>query len=245
MSPEVKFPTVAKSDASGLALWSGGVLAALLVVSGIILRDREPVGLAFGALLALGCTRVSGGRIGYALLALLGADVAFFTVAESASNLVQPSGLLALTIPTTLAATALLVLAGSLTALLGRPLARVLVWRLVFAAAAFVVAVLVTGIVLDARGQPAGPSRGIHVRTQGQAFSQTRLAAPAGDVTLTLSNGDLFYHTFTVDELGVNVIAPVGGERTVTFKAPPGTYRYYCAVPGHAALGMEGTLVVR
>ena len=31
----------------------------------------------------------------------------------------------------------------------------------------------------------------------------------------------------------------------VTFTAAPGTYRFYCAIPGHTALGMAGTLTVR
>lgn len=245
MSQVLKIHPVATSTNPVFALWAGATLAALLVASGAILHDREPVGLAVGVVLALACTRIRGGKIGYAMLALLGADVAFFTVLETAGNLAQPTELLALAIPTALAATAVVVLATSLAMLLGRPFARQLARRLTFAALAVAVAILAIGAAIGPRGQPASPTGGILVRAQGQAFSQTQLAAPSGEVRLTVTNGDLFYHTFTVDQLGVNVVVPVGGERIVTFKGPPGIYRFYCAIPGHAGLGMQGTLTLR
>ena len=37
---------------------------------------------------------------------------------------------------------------------------------------------------------------------------------------------------------------PVNGEQSVTFSAPPGTYAFYCAIPGHESIGMRGTLTV-
>jgi plastocyanin len=63
-------------------------------------------------------------------------------------------------------------------------------------------------------------------------------------VTVAVRNRDLFWHTFTIDRLGVDVRAPVGSLRTASFEAEPGTYSYYCRIPGHAALGMRGTLTV-
>jgi plastocyanin len=61
-------------------------------------------------------------------------------------------------------------------------------------------------------------------------------------VTVVLTNHDLFWHTFTINELHVNLEAPMGGTREVTFTAPPGSYRFYCRVPARAAAGMRGTL---
>ena len=46
-------------------------------------------------------------------------------------------------------------------------------------------------------------------------------------------------------ELGVDVKSPVGGERQISFDAEPGTYTFYCAIPGHETLGMIGTLTIR
>lgn len=63
-------------------------------------------------------------------------------------------------------------------------------------------------------------------------------------VTLNLSNRDLWWHTFTIDELGVDLKVPMGAEREVTFSAPAGTYKYYCSIPGHDAI-MHGTLSIK
>ena len=35
-----------------------------------------------------------------------------------------------------------------------------------------------------------------------------------------------------------------GGSRTLTLKLKPGTYKFFCTVPGHRQAGMEGTLTV-
>jgi uncharacterized cupredoxin-like copper-binding protein len=43
----------------------------------------------------------------------------------------------------------------------------------------------------------------------------------------------------------VEIRTPVGRLRTAAFEARPGTYSFYCRIPGHAALGMRGTLTVR
>jgi plastocyanin len=51
-------------------------------------------------------------------------------------------------------------------------------------------------------------------------------------------------HTLTVDELGLN-IALNGPSAVATFTPKKkGTFRMYCAVPGHAGAGMVGTMIV-
>ena len=51
-------------------------------------------------------------------------------------------------------------------------------------------------------------------------------------------------HTFTSDELGINVPL-LGGSPTVEFTpTQAGTLEYYCSVPGHRELGMLGSLKV-
>jgi plastocyanin len=85
----------------------------------------------------------------------------------------------------------------------------------------------------------------VTIETRNAAYSTSSLAAPSGQVTVVLTNHDLFWHTFTVDELHVDVEAPLGGAREATFTAAPGSYRFYCRVPAHAAAGMRGTLTIR
>ena len=76
------------------------------------------------------------------------------------------------------------------------------------------------------------------------AFVPDTLRTGGGQVTVAVRNRDLFWHTFTIDRLGVDVGVSVVGLRTASFEAEPGTYSYYCRIPGHAALGMRGTLTV-
>ena len=76
------------------------------------------------------------------------------------------------------------------------------------------------------------------------AFLQKTLTAQGGSISVAVANHDLFWHTFTIDALHVNVDVPIGANRRVTFNAPPGRYEFYCRVPGHRAAGMHGILTV-
>jgi plastocyanin len=77
-------------------------------------------------------------------------------------------------------------------------------------------------------------------------FEQTELRAKVGDmVALRLDNTHTAPHSFDVDELNVHVPAAPGAQGLILFMpTTPGTYTYYCAIPGHRELGMEGTLIV-
>ncbi len=77
------------------------------------------------------------------------------------------------------------------------------------------------------------------------AFSSEELVANTGEITVHLDNHDLWWHTFTIDELGIDLQAPMGANPQITFNAPPGTYRFYCDIPGHVSVGMQGTLIVK
>jgi plastocyanin len=90
----------------------------------------------------------------------------------------------------------------------------------------------------------AVPQGATEVQTINVAFVPKAFAEPGGKVTVAVRNRDLFWHTFTIDALKVDVRAPVGNLRSVTFEAKPATYTYYCRIPAHATLGMRGTLRV-
>ena len=89
------------------------------------------------------------------------------------------------------------------------------------------------------------PEGALEVETTNVAFVPDSLRGAGGELTVAVRNRDLFWHTFTIDALGVDLTAPVGRLRSVTFEAQPGTYSYYCRIPGHATLGMRGTITVR
>ena len=79
------------------------------------------------------------------------------------------------------------------------------------------------------------------------AFDQTSLEAPAGEVSIVLTNDSPVPHNVAIEGNGVDVEGEIfsgGGTKTTTATATPGEYVFYCSVPGHREAGMEGTLTV-
>jgi plastocyanin len=87
------------------------------------------------------------------------------------------------------------------------------------------------------------------VEGNGLAFDPKALRAKAGTLTLKLDNGSANSapHAIAIDGQGLDrageVVQP-GGTSTVTVKVTPGTYTFYCPVPGHRQAGREGKLTV-
>ena len=106
-----------------------------------------------------------------------------------------------------------------------------------------------------ARGAPARPPAGrptlkIAADPGGAlAFTETKLTADAGKVTIEFANQSQVPHAVEIEGNGV------GGEATetvtgadappLTVDLKPGEYTFYCPVDGHRAAGMEGKLTVR
>ncbi len=87
----------------------------------------------------------------------------------------------------------------------------------------------------------------IDVASSGFAFVKTTATAPAGTVTLKAMNPQAINHDISIKGNGVDVKGNQvanGGVSTVTADLQPGTYEFYCSVPGHEAAGMKGTLTV-
>jgi plastocyanin len=80
------------------------------------------------------------------------------------------------------------------------------------------------------------------------SYDAKSLSAKAGSVSITLTNNAPLEHSVTVAQ-GATVLGAsptfLGGRRTLTLKLKPGTYTFYCSVPGHRQAGMEGTLSVQ
>lgn len=75
-------------------------------------------------------------------------------------------------------------------------------------------------------------------------FEPEEATAQAGEVTIALDNQDGQRHTIVIDEARFKIDAQGGGSDSGTVELEPGTYTFYCDVPGHRSAGMEGTLEV-
>jgi uncharacterized cupredoxin-like copper-binding protein/mono/diheme cytochrome c family protein len=97
----------------------------------------------------------------------------------------------------------------------------------------------------EAAGEAPAPATAQNVTSFDIYFEPTEITIPANtDVPFTLPNDGAAPHNFSIDELDISVdIAPGSTEETV-INAPPGTYEYYCNVPGHKEAGMVGSLIV-
>jgi plastocyanin len=84
--------------------------------------------------------------------------------------------------------------------------------------------------------------------TGATRFNKTTLAAPAGQVTITMTNPSPVGHNIAlkgngVDEKGDTVQGDAKSTIQATVQA--GQYEFYCSVPGHEQSGMKGTLTVK
>jgi plastocyanin len=81
------------------------------------------------------------------------------------------------------------------------------------------------------------------------AFDQSEVTAKAGAVTINFDNPQAISHDVVIEDssgedLGeTDLIAE--GSTSATVELQPGTYTFYCNVPGHREGGMEGTLTVK
>lgn len=80
-------------------------------------------------------------------------------------------------------------------------------------------------------------------------FDKTALTAKAGKVTISFTNKAPEDHNFTL-QTGTNGATVAGtptfkgGTKAITVSLKPGTYTFFCSVPGHRMGGMQGTLTV-
>jgi plastocyanin len=81
------------------------------------------------------------------------------------------------------------------------------------------------------------------------AYDQKDVSAKAGSVTIDFQNNESIAHDVAVeDSSGMQVGATAlvsSGSATATVDLTPGTYAFFCTVPGHRQAGMEGTLTVK
>jgi len=80
------------------------------------------------------------------------------------------------------------------------------------------------------------------------AYDTTSLASKPGKVTIDFSNPSSLEHDVAIEEDGEEIAGSdliAKSETSVSTDLAPGTYTFYCTVPGHREAGMEGTLTVK
>jgi plastocyanin len=81
------------------------------------------------------------------------------------------------------------------------------------------------------------------------AYTKKTLTAKAGTVKFVFTNKAPESHNLTIQKGTSGAIVGAtptfdGGTKTLSVKLAPGTYTFYCSVPGHRMAGMQGTLTV-
>jgi plastocyanin len=81
------------------------------------------------------------------------------------------------------------------------------------------------------------------------AFNTDQETANAGKVTMDFTNNSALDHDVVLTDSQNKIVGktPVfdGGTKGFSATLKPGTYTYYCSVPGHREAGMQGTLTVK
>lgn len=241
MELQTRRPPVIRWD--GLVFFSGFAALVVLTMVALLSGDLEAGAVALGFGLSLALLRFREGLLGRLGIGLLSAVTLFFMLTAAVTNVASGSPAGAVLLSGGLAA----------IALSGLVSAAMSTWRrqnvdagrspLYLVGASLLLFVGMWGWSLTSTGA-AGPAADAALVAENVAFSESGLSVAAGQVTVSLANQDLFWHTFTIESLGIDLPVPVGATRSVTFDVEAGTYEFKCRIPGHPEAGMTGTLIV-
>jgi uncharacterized cupredoxin-like copper-binding protein len=102
-----------------------------------------------------------------------------------------------------------------------------------------------------ASNKPASSPQAVEIRsTDALRFEPATITVKKGTpVRVTLTNSSALEHDWVVDNLDgkkIQMHAAPKATATVEFTpTAPGTYEFYCSIPGHREAGMKGTLTVQ
>lgn len=89
----------------------------------------------------------------------------------------------------------------------------------------------------------SGDAADVVVDAHEYAFEPDAITVAEGDV-MALSNSGMIVHDLVVENTDVAMTAAPKETTSGTVDLAPGTYTFFCSVPGHRDSGMEGTLVI-
>jgi plastocyanin len=100
--------------------------------------------------------------------------------------------------------------------------------------------------------EAAGGSSGtLTIEAAGSGFAYTSKTAEweAGKFTVEFNNPQSVTHDVAIEDSGGEVVGETElvaeGTSAAEVDLKPGTYKFFCTVPGHREAGMEGTLTVK
>jgi plastocyanin len=96
----------------------------------------------------------------------------------------------------------------------------------------------------------AGQALSLEANPEGQLkYNKTSLTANAGRVSIDFTNMAPLGHNMTIESSSGAIVGATptiqGASKTLSLDLKPGTYKFFCSVPGHRMAGMEGTLTVK
>jgi plastocyanin len=103
-----------------------------------------------------------------------------------------------------------------------------------------------------AEGKSTGSSASVAFEADpngGLAYTSDTATAKAGKVTIDFTNPQPLTHDVAIEDssgktIGKTELVAEGSDSAVA-NLKPGSYTFYCSVPGHREAGMEGTLTVK
>lgn len=90
----------------------------------------------------------------------------------------------------------------------------------------------------------------LEANPEGQlAYNTKSLSAMSGAISVDFTNKSPLAHNVTIESASGEKVGATptftGGSKMLSVSLKPGTYKFFCTVPGHRQAGMEGTLTVK
>lgn len=93
---------------------------------------------------------------------------------------------------------------------------------------------------------PVAGAGEIPVKASSFKFDPRTVTVKAGQASTIVFRSTDIQHDFTVDDLHIHISAGPGKTTKASITPDrPGSYQFYCSIPGHKSAGMVGTLVVQ
>jgi plastocyanin len=98
-------------------------------------------------------------------------------------------------------------------------------------------------------GAEAGSGLQIEAAASGLAYASDTAEWKAGKFTVEFTNPQAIPHDVAIEDSSGKMVGEAElvaeGSSSTEVDLKPGTYTYFCTVPGHREAGMEGTLTVK